>query len=98
MLIFSIRVRLNQYAVKGYRMSRVIGNDEYLDAGEVTARYKLAQGTLYYFRELGVLKCFKFLGDKKTYWKVSELEALKNRPPEEIKRGPKGSGLIAATH
>ena len=68
---------------------RETGGENYLDLTEVTEKYGWGSSTLYLFRGQELLKTYKFVGDKKSYWKVSELEAVKNRPPEESKRGPK---------
>jgi hypothetical protein len=75
-------------------MPRIIENEEYLSLEEATARFEWKSSTLYYFRSLGLLNSYKFLADKRVFWRVSDLEAIKNRPPEVSKPGPKGSGLL----
>lgn len=70
-------------------------NETYLDVNEVLERYGWSQGVLYYFRKQGDLNGYKFTLDKKTYWKVSELDAVKNRPPEITKPGPKPDALAS---
>jgi hypothetical protein len=76
-------------------MSKEIENEKYLTLQEASENYHWPSGTLYYFRSLGLLESYKFIGDKKTFWKVSELEAVKNRPPEVTKRGPKQNSTAA---
>jgi hypothetical protein len=63
--------------------------ETYLDLEEVTRKYKWGSSTLYLFRSQGLLESYKFRGDKKSYWKLSELEAVFHRPPEVSRRGPK---------
>lgn len=67
--------------------------ETYLDLEEVTAKYKWGSSTLYLFRSQGLLESYKFRGDKKSYWKLSELEAVYHRPPEVTRRGPKDRAL-----
>jgi hypothetical protein len=69
---------------------------KFLTTEEVEEKYEWAKGTLYYFRKQGLLNSFKFVLDKRVYWRVSDLDAIKNRPPEETKRGPKPLDLITA--
>ncbi len=68
---------------------REFNSETFLNIDEIKERYGWAAGTIYYFRSDGLLESYKFSGDKKSYWKLSELEAIKNRPPEIRKRGPK---------
>lgn len=68
----------------------------YLSTDEVEKKYGWAKGTLYYFRKLGYLNSYKFVLDKRVYWRQSDLEAIKSRPPEATKRGPKPPALITA--
>ncbi len=63
--------------------------ETYLDLEEVIKKYTWGSSTLYLFRSQGLLESYKFRGDKKSYWKLSELEAVYHRPPEVSKRGPK---------
>jgi hypothetical protein len=67
--------------------------ETYLDLEEVTKKYKWGSSTLYLFRSQGLLESYKFRGDKKSYWKLTELEAVYHRPPEVTKRGPKSHAL-----
>lgn len=69
---------------------------QYLTTKEVETNYRWAKGTLYFFRKEGLLNSYKFLREKEVYWRISDLEAIKNRPPEESKRGPKPEDLAAA--
>jgi hypothetical protein len=69
---------------------------KFLTTEEVGKEYGWAKGTLYYFRDKGYLNSYKFILDKRIYWRQSDLEAIKNRPPEEKKRGPKPPALITA--
>jgi hypothetical protein len=77
---------------------REFGGDKYLTTKEVAeiSEYGFGKPTLYYFRKLNYLDSFKFAGDKEVYWKVKDLEAIKNRPPEATKRGPKPHALTTA--
>jgi predicted DNA-binding transcriptional regulator AlpA len=68
----------------------------YLNTKEVAKEYGWAKGTLYYFRELGLLDSYKFIGEKSVYWRKSDLDAIKTRPPEVTKRGPKPLALATA--
>ncbi len=67
--------------------------ETYLDLEEVTTKYKWGSSTLYLFRSQGLLESYKFRVDKKSYWKLTELEAVFHRPPEVSKRGPKNRAL-----
>jgi hypothetical protein len=70
---------------------RVVQDIEYIIGDEVVRRYGWRSATLYYFRAQNLLNSYRFIGDKKSYWSVPELEAIRNRPPEVSRRGPKPS-------
>lgn len=72
---------------------REVEGETYLLLSEIKDSYKWGSSTLYLFRSMGLVETYKFVGDKRSYWKVSELEAVKNRPPEVTKRGPKSHAL-----
>jgi hypothetical protein len=72
---------------------REIEGQIYLSTKQVETEYGWAKGTLYYFRELGLLDSYKFIGDRSVYWRKSDLESIKNRPPEVTRRGPKTHAL-----
>lgn len=52
-------------------------DNQFLDAKEVEEQYQIKQGSLYRYRELGLINAYRFPADKKTYWKKDELEKLK---------------------
>lgn len=78
-------------------MSKIVDNQEYFTLEEASQLYGWQSSTLYYFRSLEVLNTYRFLGDKKSYWKKSELDAAKNRPPEVTKRGPKSGAMLVTS-
>jgi hypothetical protein len=79
-------------------MPKEVESEVFLTVEEAAEAYPWPMATLYYFRTLGLLDSYKFVGDRRTYWKVSELEAVKNRPAEATKRGPKKeSHLVTAS-
>lgn len=66
------------------------GGEEYLNLAEVEQEYGWKPGTIYYFRDKGLLAIYSFgPGDKKSYCKRVELNEIRDRPPEVKKRGPK---------
>lgn len=69
--------------------------ETYLKLSDVKDRYGWGSSTLYLFRSQGLVESYKFVGDKRSYWKLSELEAVKNRPPEATRRGPKPESELA---
>lgn len=72
---------------------RVVEDEEYLNIQEVEHQYGWKYQTLRYFTNLGLMEPHYFLGDKRSYWKRSDLEGVKNRPREATKRGPKSHAL-----
>jgi hypothetical protein len=66
---------------------------QYLNLAEVEAGYGWKYQTLHYFTGLGLMEPHYFLGDRLSYWKRTDLESIKNRPREAIKRGPKSHAL-----
>ena len=62
---------------------REVEGEIYLTPDEVKERYGIARSTLYLLREQGLLKTYSFVADRKSYWRASEIEALKNIPPKE---------------
>ena len=93
--LFEIEQKITiSIVMKGGEVARLrqIGGETYLDLVEVTEKYSWVSSTLYHFRSLDLLETYRFVGDRKSYWKASELEAIKNRPPEVTKRGPKSNG------
>ena len=66
--------------------------EQYLDLKEVETQYGWKAGTVYYFRDEGLLELYKFVGNHRSYCKRLDLESIKNRPPELKKRGPKSDG------
>jgi hypothetical protein len=67
---------------------RTHDDEVYLTTQEANKKYGFGVGTLFYFRDkMTMLESYKFFGDKKLYWKETDLAGIKNRPPEVTQRG-----------
>src|SRR5881275_2510279 len=65
-------------------MSRQLATKSFLNTWEVTERFGWSRDSLYRFHRRGLLQPHKFLGDKKTYWDVSQLESLQGEVFERV--------------
>lgn len=90
---FQMSVIFETYQKKGGDTLREQGGEQYLTLAEIEKRFGWKPGTVYYFREKGLLELYQFTGDKRSYCKLLELESIRDRPPEVKKRGPKDRAL-----
>ncbi len=85
-------------------MAKEVEGEVYLTTEEVKqhSEFGWVRDTLYKAVKRGQLNGHRFFGDKRTYWRVSELQALKNKPekidPKDLPatvEGPAGRVVAA---